>query len=315
MFLQSVNQFSFESFRIDDSVNERGQFELAFNSDLPLRIFLYSFFPVENAYRSNWHQRLELFVPVAGEGQFRMGSQVVSFFPGDVVVVDNLKFHGLVDFLGSQRRAVDITFLPELIYTLGSPLCDYRFLTPFFCRLPDTEPVLRANDRLARPVHAALSKMLSCYFGSPSGQQFEAGCKVYLLEVLYYLALHFCSDQLAQAEYLRRKSHSERLGKLFSYLKDNYSENVRISDAAAIVAMSESAFMRYFKQATGKTFGSYLLHVRLNNARRMLEETDLPISQIAARVGFKDHGYFSRKFRASLGLSPREVRVHKRSSS
>ena len=84
---------------------------------------------------------------------------------------------------------------------------------------------------------------------------------------------------------------------------------ITVSDAAKMVGMSESRFMRYFRSASGMTFVSYLTHIRMNNATRLLRETDLSIGQIAASVGFQDQSYFDRLFKAEFGLTPREYRA------
>jgi two-component system, response regulator YesN len=56
------------------------------------------------------------------------------------------------------------------------------------------------------------------------------------------------------------------------------------------------------------TFVAYLTHVRVSNAQRLLQETNLSIAEIAAQVGFSDQSYFDRRFKQAFGKSPREFR-------
>ncbi|MPZ18264.1 MAG: helix-turn-helix domain-containing protein [Luteitalea sp.] len=76
-----------------------------------------------------------------------------------------------------------------------------------------------------------------------------------------------------------------------------------------MVGMSGSRFMKFFKQATGRTFVSYVTHVRLAQACEMLRHTDRSVSEIAAAVGLPDHPYFDRKLKQHFRTSPRAMRA------
>lgn len=71
--------------------------------------------------------------------------------------------------------------------------------------------------------------------------------------------------------------------------------------------MNEFRFMKFFKKATRMTFVTYLTHLGLSCAHRLLEETHRSIVDIAATVGFTDQSYFDRRFRQLYGRTPREV--------
>lgn len=77
---------------------------------------------------------------------------------------------------------------------------------------------------------------------------------------------------------------------------------------AATLDVNSDYLGRIFRQATGKTLGQYLLNRRLRESRKLLQETDLTISQIALRVGFADGGYFRRQFRRCFDATPGDIR-------
>ena len=79
--------------------------------------------------------------------------------------------------------------------------------------------------------------------------------------------------------------------------------------------MSDSRFMKFFKQATGTTFVSYLTRVRLAKACELLRSTDLPVGEIAARVGVSDQGYFDRQFKQYFHMPPRSMRAQSMEST
>ena len=78
--------------------------------------------------------------------------------------------------------------------------------------------------------------------------------------------------------------------------------------------MSVSQFVRLFKRVAGTSFVTYLTHVRLSRAIRLLKESCLTIAQVACEVGFSDQSYFDRRFKESFGQTPRDFRRNFQSS-
>ena len=64
------------------------------------------------------------------------------------------------------------------------------------------------------------------------------------------------------------------------------------------------AFIRLFRQTTGHTPGEFLANLRLEEACTLLHSSELSIDEVAAKTGFSDRGYFSRRFAARIGISP-----------
>src|SRR5262245_9205089 len=153
-----------------------------------------------------------------------MGDQEVELQRGDLLVVDNLKLHHVVDFPGFDTRVIVVSFLPEFVYSLGSPSYDYAFLLPFYSKIERRPHVLRATDARATDAHGALARLLDCYFGGAAKPFYQAGSKAFLLELLYYLAAHFRASEVLKWQFVRQQERSLRLKKLFDHI------NVRAAD-------------------------------------------------------------------------------------
>ncbi|MCJ8270680.1 MAG: AraC family transcriptional regulator [Psychrosphaera sp.] len=80
------------------------------------------------------------------------------------------------------------------------------------------------------------------------------------------------------------------------YINKNYMDDFSIADLAKTAHLSVSALERRFKKYMNKTPRQFIIEVRLENARRLLVETSLPIALVGSESGFADHSYFSRKF-------------------
>ncbi len=92
------------------------------------------------------------------------------------------------------------------------------------------------------------------------------------------------------------------------FVRENYHKDICVKDLAEMAFISVSALERRFKKYLLKTPKQFINEVRLENARRLLIESPLPISEIAFRCGFAEHSYFSRQFKIQFGLLPSTLR-------
>jgi AraC family transcriptional regulator len=81
-----------------------------------------------------------------------------------------------------------------------------------------------------------------------------------------------------------------------------------LSELAANANLSPYHFTRLFKQTTGRAPHQYLIHHRLERAKKLLRQKQLSIAQIAVKVGFTDQGHFSKCFSRYMGASPKAYR-------
>lgn len=92
------------------------------------------------------------------------------------------------------------------------------------------------------------------------------------------------------------------------FIQKNYREPIGVSFLAKRTSMSESSFVRAFRRIFASTPGQYVITTRLNAARKLLEETDKTLSEIALECGFCDQSHFCRVFTKERGMTPGEYR-------
>jgi AraC-like DNA-binding protein len=299
----------FEPHNIAAKLDARGHYAVELAGEFPLLIKLFRYSSRQHTRGATWHERLELFMPLDGPARFRMGGQDLELRRGDLLVVDNLKLHHVVDFPGFDTRVVVISFLPEFVYSLGSPSHDYAFLLPFYSKVERRPHVMRAGDAVAEAVFGALARLLECYFAGAAKPFHQAGSKAFLLQLLYHLAAQFRASEVLKWEFMRQQERSLRLKKLFDHINTRAAEKLSVGAAARLVGMSTPRFMKSFKQVAGLTLVAYLNHVRLANAARLLRETARSIAEIADATGFSDQSYFDKRFKRAFGRTPKEFRA------
>ncbi|ACD22935.1 response regulator [Clostridium botulinum] len=96
------------------------------------------------------------------------------------------------------------------------------------------------------------------------------------------------------------------------YIHNNFDEKVSLEQMASICNLSPCYFSKVFKKAVGVNFVSYVNDTKINKAKELLENTDIPVLNVALDLGFDDCGYFIRVFKKSQGVTPKKYReVHK----
>jgi AraC family transcriptional regulator, transcriptional activator of pobA len=106
-----------------------------------------------------------------------------------------------------------------------------------------------------------------------------------------------------------RRSGEPLLAEVFAVIERRQAEPLSLRDVADEVGMTPGHLTTVVRRRTGRTVGEWIIERRMAEARGLLAETDLPISEVARRVGVADPGYFSRLFSRTHGTSPRRWRA------
>jgi AraC family transcriptional regulator len=99
---------------------------------------------------------------------------------------------------------------------------------------------------------------------------------------------------------------------LRKYISENFQKEFSIEQLAEKVKLSASHLPALFKRETGLPPIRYIINLRLEESRKLLDGDDFtPVKQIAMQVGFNDQGHFIREFKKKYGITPKEYRKQK----
>jgi AraC family transcriptional regulator len=101
---------------------------------------------------------------------------------------------------------------------------------------------------------------------------------------------------------------AHKLRRVTDFIEANLERDLTLTEIAEAIDLSQYHFARAFKQTTGHTPIQYLMQRRVEAAKQLLVESDLPIAEIALRTGFKNQSHFTTLFRKSTALTPRGYR-------
>jgi len=92
------------------------------------------------------------------------------------------------------------------------------------------------------------------------------------------------------------------------YVRAHYQEDTSLEKVAGAVSLSPAYFSRLFLKRTGSNFQQYLIWVRMEAAKYLLKETNLPIGEVAGAVGYSDANHFSVRFKKEVDRTPNQYR-------
>ncbi len=105
-------------------------------------------------------------------------------------------------------------------------------------------------------------------------------------------------------------TEGQRMSNVFDFCMRNFQERINLEDIAEVAVMSPTAFCRFFKERTNKTFSEFLTSLRIEHACQLLRtpENSDPIAEIAYSCGFNSVSNFNRYFKKQKGMSPRSYK-------
>lgn len=105
-----------------------------------------------------------------------------------------------------------------------------------------------------------------------------------------------------------KTAQEDSLNKAIDFIKKNYERGIRVSDIADEVNMHRVSLYRLFKECLNVSVEKYLQNYRMDKAVFLLQNSDLPVTEICMRVGMCDYPHFCRQFKRHFGFTPSEYR-------
>jgi AraC-like DNA-binding protein len=133
---------------------------------------------------------------------------------------------------------------------------------------------------------------------------YKIAMRARLFDILVILLREIPMQAYTPQEHSRNLNRLGRLDNVFKYVEENYTSEITLEKISSVANFSEFYFTRFFKEATGMTFGKYLNNFRVEKAVELLKSEDDPITEIVFKSGFGSIKTFNRVFRQIKSCSP-----------
>ncbi len=256
---------------------------------LPITVTTYTAAPNACLFPAHWHRQLEILAVTQGSLCAVCADTVQTVSAGELLFVNAYESH--VGTAGEEGVTYHCLIVEPCVWYDNLPNGS-----------PASLPVLN-NHWNDETLFLLTDRLMAEFRGKEPGHE---------LAVRAYLLLLFSRAQRHHATATRPAKPETRIGEIMRYIHRHSTEKLSTRQLAEHFGFSLSYFCRYFKTTTGTTVLDYLTAVRLSNACRLLQQTDLPIHDVARHVGFSGTNYFVRQFHEQMGCSPLQFRKQNR---
>lgn len=248
----------------------------------------------------HWHREVELIYVTKGTIALGIDDVPYKLSEGEIAFISGGLIHYVLASPGSERLVYQFD-LPY--FSAGNQQADLQKV------LSELQPV---SPQWESETEASVRNLLEGM--NQEIEQQSLGYNVALKAQLFQLLTLLIRDipkrtrSSEKMNKLATKDVLEKLDDIFSYVEANYQEVLTLQDIAAVSGYSSFYFTKFFKKNTGKTFLSFLNDYRIDKAKWLLINSDLPVSEIITQTGFESDKTFYRLFKRSMEMAPLEYR-------
>ena len=248
----------------------------------------------------HYHPEFEIVLMQESTGRRFVGSNISEFKPGDLCMIGSYLPHYYRNDEAYYAKDSDLIAKSYVIHFLED------FLGEKFLEIPESQGIKSLLERSKRGLNFGAKTMKKV---APKIKNLPNLVGINrLMELMSILTILSESEDMQElttnAMSLQNEVDSDRINGVFSYVMQHYQQEINLSDIAKRANMSESAFSRYFKKRTRRTFSNFITEIRLEHACKLLVEDKMSISGIAMESGFNNLSNFNRQFKMVKNTTP-----------
>jgi AraC-like DNA-binding protein len=249
----------------------------------------------------HFHPEFELTLILKSEGKRFVGNQVADFKEGDLVLLGaNVPHCWKNDGIGNENsaRSIVVQFKED-------------FLGEGFFKNTETQPIRSLLDKaksgvlISGKTRDRVAREMIFLQTVPPFQKLLG-----LLDLLNTIATSKDFEIIDNQpdKYDLSAVDLDRINKVYAYVIEHYTQDIHLETAAHLTNMTETAFCRYFKKITKKTFLDLVTEFRIKHACNLLNSTDKQVAEVCFESGFGNISHFNKQFKVVTGYSPLNYR-------
>jgi AraC family transcriptional regulator, transcriptional activator of pobA len=258
----------------------------------PINIFFTADIPL------HWHDHMEWIFIKNGRARIQIDDDFDTLQKGEIAFVNSKQLHAawMVD---EDTEIIAIVFNEAIVRNSGLDITENLYFSPYLSHQLKLPNFIRKDELHTSEIIVSITHLVEEFLQKRDG--YELLIKA---ELFRTFGLIFRNYSRLTQQSTNRYQRKYKLTALLDYLREHYYTEITVNEAAKMVNLSPNHFCKVFKKVTSKTLIEYIHLLRINEAEKMLIETDLPVTEIAEKVGFGSTTYFGRVFKKIKNTSP-----------
>lgn len=259
----------------------------------------------EHVVDCHWHDEAEFFYCFQGETLFQVDTDYFLVRAGEAVFVDGGDIHAAHAHGPNGCSFFSLVFDTNLLASAHYDAVQEKLILPLVERQATFPRHIKPEEPHEIMLLEHIDSMMKTCSEEPPGFEGAVKGRLYLMLAELAASGKRCSRTASSRS---ESSKIERLKAVIEYIQQNYERQIRLSELAALIPMSEGHFSRFFKSMTRQTPMDYINSYRIRQATELLRQPERKISDIALEVGYDNISYFIRVFRKIMNCSPSDFR-------
>ena len=248
----------------------------------------------------HWHEALEFNYVVSGQVKVSTANQTQTFCAGDGFFLNS----NVLAAMDSDSDCIMDSHLFHPVFLSG------HFKSVFETKYMDPVTQNRNLDLIALRGNTSAQKQLLKKLQHLSKLQAESDTEFQtrnLLSEIWLLLLEEIKNADSSIFHAPQKNQ-DRVLTMISFIQEHFAEKLTLEDIAGSAAVSTRECLRCFRASIHQSPLDYLIEYRIRVSKKMLESTDLSITDIALRCGFNSNSYYTKQFHRICGKAPNAYR-------
>ncbi len=251
---------------------------------------------------SHWHDDPEFISVLSGGMDYNVNGEILHLHAGQGIMVNARQIHYGFSAEHSECEFYCVLLHPMLLCT--SQYIDREFVSPILSDLSLPYVLLDEKTEWQRAILSDIKAIYLC--------KDKPNAPLYIQSSFYHIWAVLSENALTARLAKRQDRNLSVLKDMLVFVQKNHAGKITLDDIAKSGNVSKSTCLSVFKKYLHDTPANYLIGYRLKMAIKLLEESDLTITEIAPEVGFGGVSYFAEAFKKSYGCPPSEYRRAKK---
>ena len=252
----------------------------------------------------HYHDEVQLTYVINSEGMLFVGNRLVRFAKDELYLIgrnlphvfknDPIYYEGKDSFMA---RAISVFFSHDIFQKIFEDLSEFHHLNNL---LEDSSMGVRIIGVEAKILGSFMKSLLKLDGFDRILSLLHILDKIYLAQSTEHISpqIHFPLD----------KEDRDKLNKVFDYTLLHHQDRISLREIASLVNMAPTAFCRYFKLRTLKTYSQFLMEIRISKACKMMTEKSSNVTEACYSSGYNNISNFHRQFKSLVGMTPHKFK-------